>query len=154
MVWVLQNKITSSHPRSAIRTLILIRLCPRSLPIRRRRLGRLPRTHPVSRRRARGRCWWPIRAAPVNNSLVSRAHVFVKVHRFVHLVSLRLLVIEPTLEEFGVVLCKDLIALLDLTELELKRVDLIVKNLSKGHHEPRQRRRLGCLLVLCDPSPS
>ena len=54
-VWygVLQNsKNTSSHPRLAIRTLILIRLWPRSLPIRRRRLGRFPRTHPVSRRRA------------------------------------------------------------------------------------------------------
>ena len=74
---------------------------------------------------------WPVGAAPVNNSLVSRAHVFVKVHRFVHLIGLHLLVIEPALEEFGVILCEDLITLLDLTELKLKRVDLVVKNLSK-----------------------
>lgn len=73
----------------------------------------------------------PVRATPVNDSLVSRAHVLVKVHRFVHLVGLRLLIIEPALEEFGIVLCKDLIALLDLTELELKCVDFIVKDLSK-----------------------
>jgi hypothetical protein len=71
----------------------------------------------------------PVGTAPVDNSLVSRAHVFVKVHRFVHLVGLRLLVIKPALEEFGIILCEDLIALLDLTELELKRVDLVVKNL-------------------------
>lgn len=57
---------------------------------------------------------------------MSRAHVLVKVHRFVHLISLRLLVIEPALEKFGVVLCEDLITLLDLTKLELKGVDFIV----------------------------
>jgi len=71
-----------------------------------------------------------IDAAPVNNSLVSRAHVFVKVHRFVHFVCLRLLIVKPALEEFGVVPCEDLITLLDLTELELKRVNLVVENLS------------------------
>lgn len=124
----------STHLRLTIRTLILIRLWPRSLPIRRRRLGRFPRAHPVSRRRTGGRCLQPVRAAPVNNSLVSRAHVFIKIHCFVHLVGLRLLVVEPALEEFGIVLCEDLITLLDLTELELKCVDLIVKNLSKRHH--------------------
>ena len=96
----------------------------------------------------------PIRATPVDDSLVSRAHIFVKVHRFIHLVSLRLLVIKPTLEKFGVVLCEDLITLLDLTELELKSVDLIVKNLSKWYDETRRRQGIWCLLVLCGPSPS
>lgn len=129
---VLQNtRRTSTRPRSTIRTLIPIRLWPRSLPIRRRRLGRFPWTHPVSRRRTGGRCLRSVRTAPVNNSLVSRSHVFIKVHRFVHLVGLRLLVIEPALEEFGIVLCENLITLLDLTELELECVDLIVENLSK-----------------------
>lgn len=85
---------------------------------------------------------------------MSRAHVFVKVHRFVHLVSLNLLVIEPALEKFGVVLCEDLIPLLDLTELELKGVDLIVKNLSKWHDGRRRKQGIRCLLVLCGPSPS
>lgn len=94
-----------------------------------------------------------IRATPTNDRLVSRAHVLIKVHRFVHLVSLYLFVIEPALEKFGVVLCKDLVTLLYLTELELKGVDLIMKNLTKRYDGRRRRQEIRRLLVPFGPSP-
>lgn len=74
---------------------------------------------------------WPIRTTPVDYSLMPRAHVFVKVQCFVHFVSLRLFVVEPALKKFGVVLREGLIALLDLTQLQLKCIDLVMKNLTR-----------------------
>jgi hypothetical protein len=64
--------------------------------------------------------------APVDDGLLLRAHLLVEVVRLVQLVRLGLLRVEPALEELGVVLGKDLVALVQLAQLELERVDLVV----------------------------
>lgn len=64
--------------------------------------------------------------SPAKDGLMPRAQVLVEIVCLVHLVSLYLLGVEPALEELGVVPGEDLVAFLDLAELELERVDLVV----------------------------
>ena len=59
----------------------------------------------------------------------ARLHVLVELVRLVELVCLGLLRVEPALEELGVVLREDLVAFLDLAELELEGADLVVEDL-------------------------
>ena len=59
----------------------------------------------------------------------ARLHVLVELVRLVELVCLCLLRVEPALEELGIVLREDLVALLDLAELELEGADLVVEDL-------------------------
>ena len=59
----------------------------------------------------------------------ARLHVLVELVRLVELVCFGLLRVKPALEELGVVLREDLVALLDLAELELEGADLVVEDL-------------------------
>lgn len=63
---------------------------------------------------------------PAENILMSRSHGLIELVCLVHLVGVGLLRIEPSLEEFRVVLRQGLISLLDLTQLKLQRRDLVV----------------------------
>ena len=59
----------------------------------------------------------------------ARLHVLVELIRLVELVRFGLLRVEPALEELGIVLREDLVALLNLAELELEGADLVVEDL-------------------------
>ena len=66
---------------------------------------------------------------PVEDRLLARLHVLVELVRLVDLVCFGLFRVKPALEELGVVLREDLVALLDLAELELEGADLVVEDL-------------------------
>ena len=128
-----QKHIT--HLPSAIRCQAQVLLCARWCPILRHRRPRVPLHLPVSRPRSlRGLRFSTALAsrrvlAPIHDGLSLRLHIFVEVVCFVHLVHLRLLGIQPTLQEFGIILGECLITLFYLTKFELKCVDLVVQNL-------------------------
>lgn len=63
--------------------------------------------------------------------MVAGTHVLIEVIRLVHLVRFGLLRVEPALEELRVVLLQDTVPLLDLSELELERADLVVEDLKR-----------------------
>ena len=121
------------RPPSTIRRQIHVRLRLRWCPILRRSAPRLLLLLPVSRP-VGVRSWCVsilalLPGLPVEDCLLARLHVLVELVRLVELVCLCLLRVEPALEELGVVLREDLVALLDLAELELEGADLVVEDL-------------------------
>ena len=64
--------------------------------------------------------------SPGHDSLVPRTHVLIKVVCLVHLISLGLLCIQPSLEEFSVIPSQDAVPFLYLGEFELEGVDFVV----------------------------
>ena len=127
----------STHRRLAIRRQAHALLRLRSRPILRPRPPSLPVRAPVSRHATSPRDAARVRVvsrvgrrlgavAPVENGLVSRAHVLIELVRLVHLVDLGLFGVEPALEELRVVAREVLVSVLDLAELELERADFVV----------------------------